>query len=180
MTPTGARRVVTGHDEQGRAIIVSDGPTPHVRSSAHRPGVVFHNIWTTDRTPAPVAGEDPVTPAMSLPPPRTGTNFRLVEFGSEREFPPDFAAAHKGFAELGNASSALVEASATRHPAMHRTQTLDYGIVLEGEIWLLMDVGETLLRQGDICIQRATNHAWSNRSEKRCLMAFVLIDACKD
>ncbi len=171
------RRVVTGHDANGLAVIVSDDLNPHIRRSPHRAGVTYHNIWTTNRTPAPVDSVDPVTETMSLVPPPGGCNFRLVEFGPERDFPPDFASAAKGFAELGKASSALVSAAQSRHPGMHRTQSLDYGIVLEGEIWLLLDEEETLLRRGDICIQQATNHAWSNRSDASCLMAFVLIDA---
>jgi quercetin dioxygenase-like cupin family protein len=60
---------------------------------------------------------------------------------------------------------------------MHRTQTIDYAIVLSGEIWALMDIGETKMKAGDILIQRGTNHAWSNRSNKPCQVAFVLIDA---
>jgi quercetin dioxygenase-like cupin family protein len=85
-----------------------------------------------------------------------------------------------GFAELGAASEAVVSRGRARHPAMHRTRSVDYGIVLEGEIWLILDEEETLLRAGDVCIQRATNHAWSNRSDRRCVMAFVLLDGSAD
>ena len=177
MTPNPVRRIVTGHDAQGRSVIVADADSPHVRRSDHRPGVVFHNIWTTAQTPAPVNGPvDPVTEAMTLPPPKGGSNLRIVEFGPERDYPPDAAAVRHAFAEMGDAKDALVEGGAVRHAAMHRTPSLDYGIVLEGEIWLVMEEGETLMKQGDICIQGATNHAWSNRSDGRCVMAFVLID----
>jgi quercetin dioxygenase-like cupin family protein len=64
-----------------------------------------------------------------------------------------------------------------RHPGFHKTDTIDYAIVLKGEIWALMDEGETLLRQGDVLVQRGTNHAWSNRTEEPAVLAFVLIDA---
>ena len=74
----------------------------------------------------------------------------------------------RGFAELGHASDALVAPAASRHPGMHRTQSVDYGIVLEGEIWRVLDDGETPMRQGDVFIQRGTNHAWSNRSSGKC------------
>lgn len=149
-----------------------------MRQSASRAGVVFHNLWTTTETPAPIRGQaDPVTASMTLPPPKLGSNFRIVEFGPERLYPADPEETAKGFAELGNASDAVVDRAVSRHPAMHRTQSLDYGIVLEGEILLIMDEGETLMRAGDVCIQRGTNHAWSNRSDARCVMAFVLLDA---
>ncbi len=165
MQPQLVRRVVTGFDAQGRSTIVADAPSPHVRSSPHRPGVIYHNLWTTPGAPAPIDGPlDPVTDAMALPPPASGSNLRVVEFGPERDYPPDASAVLAGFAELGSASDAVV--ARARHPAMHCTASVDYGIVLEGEIWLLLDEGETLLRQGDVCIQRGTNHAWSNRSER--------------
>jgi hypothetical protein len=177
MKPVPVRRVVTGHDAQGRSIVDSDAPSPHVRSSEHRPGIVYHNLWTTPGAPAPIDGPvDPVSEAMTLQPPSSGSNFRMVEFGPESEYPPDPSAVLAGFAELGAASEAVVAQGLARHPAMHRTHSVDYAIVIEGEIWLLLDEGETLLKQGDICIQRATNHAWSNRSERRCVMAFVLLD----
>jgi hypothetical protein len=177
MRETPVRRIVTGHDAHGRAVIVSDAPTPHVRRSEHRPGVIYHNLWTTAATPAPIDGApDPVTDAMTLPPPRHGSNFRIVEFGPESEFPPDAIDATRGFGEMGDAPDAVVDPKVSRHAAMHRTQSVDYGLVLEGEIWLVMDVGETLMRAGDVCVQRGTNHAWSNRSGRRCVMAFTLID----
>jgi hypothetical protein len=177
MQPVPVRRVVTGLDGQGRSIVVSDNPSPHVRSSAHRPGVIFHNLWTTPGAPAPTYGPlDPVTEAMALQPPANGSNFRVVEFGPERDYPPDSHAVLAGFAELGDAAGAVVAQGRARHPAMHCTRSVDYGIVLEGEIWLILDEGEILLRRGDVCVQRATNHAWSNRSENRCVMAFVLLD----
>jgi uncharacterized cupin superfamily protein len=114
---------------------------------------------------------------MALAPPLRGSNFRIVEFGPERDFPQDLKAIRAGFSEMGDAARAVADESHSRHPAMHRTNTLDYGIVLQGEIVLILDEGETTLRQGDVCIQRGTNHAWSNRSAARCVMAFVLLDA---
>jgi hypothetical protein len=171
------RRLITGVDHRGQSTLIADAPCPHVRTSEHRPGVVYHNLWTTDRTPAAIEGAvDPVSEAMALPPPAGGSNFRIVEFAPERDYPAEAGDAVRGFAELGRAPDALVAPAASRHPGMHRTRSVDYVIVLEGEIWLVLDDGETLMRQGDVCIQRGTNHAWSNRSVGKCTMAFVLID----
>ena len=173
------RRIVTGHDARGRSFVLSDGPSPHVRATPLRTGVAFTNLWTTDRTPAPIHGaHDPVTPAMNLAPPPGGTNLRVVEFGPEKDYIGAVtpAAAREAFATMGGAAHALSDEAAPPHPFMHRTKTVDYGIVLSGEIYLVLDEGETLMRAGDICIQRGTNHSWSNRSDVPCLMAFVLID----
>ena len=179
MSARPVRRIVTGHDRAGKAIVISDAPVPHVRRSPHRPGVAFTNLWTTARMPAEIHGStDPVTLEMALEPPPRGTNFRFVEFGPERDYigSVDPEAARAAFAGMGGAAHALTEGGTKRHPFMHRTKTVDYGIVLEGEIWLVLDDSETLMRAGDVSIQRGTAHAWSNRSDKPCRMAFVLID----
>src|SRR5262245_60947239 len=81
----------------------------------------------------------------------------------------------KAFAALG--ASAARDQGSSRHPAMHRTHTVDYAIVLSGEIWAVMDVGETLMQAGDCLIQRGTNHSWSNRSSAPRLVAFILVGA---
>ena len=110
---------------------------------------------------------------MSLEPPRNGSIFRIVEF------PPD--AAGGGFDRAASframGASHTMDPDASRHPAMHRTDTVDYAIVLSGEIWALMDEGETLMRAGDTLVQRGTNHAWSNRSVEPCVVVFVLVSA---
>lgn len=136
-------------------------------------------IWTTDSTPADNrAAKDPCKVPVQLAPPKRGTVVRVVEF------PPDklwIGAANRdqAFASMGRSGAQALahDASASRHPMMHRTQTIDYAIVLSGEIWALMDSDETKMKAGDILVQRGTNHAWSNRSKKPCLVAFVLIDA---
>ena len=102
-----------------------------------------------------------------------GTIFRVVEF------PPDKAAADfdrkTAFASMG--ADHAMDPDASRHPGMHKTATVDYAIVLSGEIWALMDEGETRLEAGDCLVQRGTNHAWSNRSDQPCLVAFILVSA---
>ena len=180
MQPRPVRRIVTGHDAEGKAIVISDAPSPHIRTSAHRQGVAFTNLWTTDTMPAAIHGAiDPVTPAMNLEPVPNGTNLRIVEFAPEQALGAISAEdAGKAFAAMGGARHALTgqTAGASPHPFMHRTKTVDYGIVLAGEIYLVLDDSETLMQAGDFCIQRGTNHAWSNRSKANCVMAFILID----
>jgi Cupin domain len=173
------RRIVTGHDAKGRSVIVSDTSSPHVMTLRGIPTFGVTEIWTTDSTPADNrAAKDPCKVPVQLAPPKRGTVVRVVEF------PPDklwIGAANRdrAFASMGRSGAQALahDASASRHPMMHRTQTIDYAIVLSGEIWALMDSDETKMKAGDILVQRGTNHAWSNRSKKPCLVAFVLIDA---
>jgi len=174
--PGDVRRIVTGHDSEGNAVIASDGRSPRVIDVSGR-GTVFHEIWHTDAMPVPIpqANEEPQEEGLKLPPPKNGVRIRVVDFPPE---PPDMkfdpAQSKELFAQMGAREASTHKAGG--HPFMHRTETVDYGIVLEGEIVLMVDKGETLCRPGDIVIQRGTNHAWSNRSGKPARMAFVLID----
>lgn len=171
-------RVVTGHDAQGRAVITSNGPLPTVVPLAAIPGTVFHEVWATAESPAYVGnGADPSLGPLSLPPPKHGTRIRFVDI------PPDtaeFLAEGAGkmgaaFAEIGDQAASTVQTNSP-HPLMHRTQSVDYGIVISGELTLILDEGEALLKAGSVVIQRGTNHAWANRSGAVCRMLFVLID----
>lgn len=172
------RRVVTGHDANGRAIVVSDGPSPHLRASPHRPNVIYHNMWATDSMPVKINGStDPVTDQMSVPPVKNGVNFRVVEIDPESFYPPQtIEDARKAFASMGNVDKALTADPSAKHVLMHKTRTVDYGIMLEGELVLVLDEEEVTLRAGDVVIQRGTNHAWANRSDKRVVIAFILMD----
>jgi hypothetical protein len=168
------RRVVTGHDAQGRSVILTDGPSPHVLTIPGVPTFGLTNLWVTDRAPADnVGAADGAARPVVLEPPASGTIFRIVEF------PPDHTLAGfdrtKAFESMG--AGHAMDRDASRHPGMHRTATVDYAIVLSGEIWALMDEGETLLRAGDVLVQRGTNHAWSNRSDRPCTIAFSSHDA---
>ncbi|MBN8507820.1 MAG: cupin domain-containing protein [Burkholderiales bacterium] len=163
------RRVVTGHDAQGRSCILFDGPCPNVHVRATEPLVAMTELWSTRETPARNDGhEDAAAGPLSLPPPPRGTVFRIVEL------PPDRL---RNWANLAAIDPAHAKETGHRHPGFHKTRTLDYIIVLQGEVWALMDEGETLLRTGDVLIQRGTHHAWSNRSDSTVLLAGVLIDA---
>jgi uncharacterized cupin superfamily protein len=173
------RRVVTGHNQAGRAVIQSDAPPERVRVIGKN-GPTFYEVWNTRATPAPIdhSGGEPAEEQIMLAPPPNGTRIRVLDIPPEtaalQEI--DAVAARQHFAEIGAASAATHDGATSRHPFMHRTESIDYGIVLEGEITLIVDEGETIVRAGDIVIQRGTNHGWANRSGKNCRIAFVLID----
>jgi mannose-6-phosphate isomerase-like protein (cupin superfamily) len=169
------RRVITGHDAQGRSVIASDGASPHTIAISETPPFGMTDLWVTHGSPADnTAPGDPAARTIVLEPPSRGTIFRVVEFPPDAQIAGRFDR-EKAFEAIG-AREAL-DPSGARHPGMHRTHSVDYAIVLSGEIWAVMDVGETLLRAGDCLVQRGTNHAWSNRSETACLVAFILVDA---
>ncbi len=172
------RRVVTGHDASGRAIIQSDAPPERVKTLSGG-GPTFYEVWNTRESPARIdrASGEPAEAGIVLAPPKNGTRIRVLDIPpeDERMAAVDAEAARALFAQI-NAAAASTHAGKARHPHMHRTETIDYGIVLEGEITLLVDQGETTVRAGDIVVQRGTNHAWANRSGKNCRIAFILID----
>jgi quercetin dioxygenase-like cupin family protein len=142
-------RVVTGHDARNVAKVIIEGPATNAKYPSQ--GLVSTLIWSTDQTPADIAVgetiEDMGARILGTAPPVNGTRFAVIDF------PP------------GN------------KPGMHRTETIDYVIVIEGEIEMDMDDSTVKLKAGDVMVQRGTNHAWANRSDKRARVAFVLIDA---
>ncbi len=174
------RRIVTGHDAAGRAIIQEDGAVPRVRQVGGAIGPVFQEVWNTQEAPALIdaASGEPAETGVLLAPPRNGTRIRVLDIPPEgdaiRDMSAEAAAAH--FAEVGAGHASNAAKSGARHALMHRTETIDYGIVLEGELVLIMDEGETTVYPGDIVIQRGTNHGWANRSDRNCRIAFILID----
>jgi naringenin degradation protein FdeH len=143
------RRIVTGHDANHVAKVLIDGAATNAKYPA--PAIVSTMIWCTDRMPADIAvGETPEDLGawvIGTPPPPSGTRFAVIDF------PP------------GNAA------------IMHRTETIDYVIMIEGELEMDMDDSTVKLKAGDVMVQRGTNHSWINRSDKRARVAFVLIDA---
>ena len=172
------RRVVTGHDANGKATIIMDGEATCVLQRPNRPGVTLTNLWQADKTPATMERhDDPVEGPLVLHPPKNGSVFRIVQFDPED---PQVLAGLDGkaaFAEMG-AGANVVEGA--RHPFMHRTDSLDYAVILSGEITMMMDEEDYLLKAGDTVVQQGTNHAWSNRGSEPCLIAFILVDAVKD
>lgn len=180
MTLPPIHRVVTGHDAQGRAIVASNGPLPTVVELQAIPGTVFHEVWATDDSPARVDnGADPTIGPLQLPPPRQGTRVRFVDIPPDTaDFLADGAARmHEAFSQIGDATASTVRADSP-HPLMHRTESVDYGVVIAGEMTLVLDEGEVLLRPGSVVVQRGSNHAWANRSGRVCRMLFVLVDGC--
>ena len=171
-------RVVTGHDADGKAIVASDGPLPTVAEIAAIPGTVFHEVWSTSGSPTPVDnGADPTVGPLMLPPPPQGTRIRFVDIPPDTaEFLAEGAARMKAaFAQIGDEKASTVRPHSP-HPLMHRTESVDYGIVIDGEMTLVLDDAEVLLRPGSVVVQRGTNHAWANRSGRPCRMLFVLVD----
>jgi len=173
------RRVVTGHDKNGKAIVIEDGLAPSVRSNPLRPGHISIDLWRTSTAPVPLAGAEPdptAGPRKIHPDPR-GTVLRISEVAPEseaiRNLTPEKA--RELFKAMGNESASTFGRGGS-HPLMHRTETVDYAVVLDGEIYMMLDDSEVKLTTGDVVIQRGTNHAWSNRSGKSVRMLYVLID----
>ena len=150
------RRIVTGI-KNGQSVIIEDAIVSNV--SEDIPGLVISDVWATDTMPVNLDKiiAIPNTPFPNTP--KNGTYFRYVSIPSDREL---------GISAIENGKP---------HPLMHQTDTLDYIIILSGEIYLILDNDETLLKAGDIVVQRGTNHAWSNRSEEPCIQLAILIDA---
>ena len=166
------RRIVTGHNAAGKSILAQDAIATSILELPAVPGLRATDLWETTTAPADLSSDaDPVARPMHLEPAPTGTIFRIVEFPSDAALSKR-ADSREVFASLG-ASHAVDTTSAT--PMMHKTASVDYAIVLSGEIWAVMDEGETSMKAGDVLIQRATNHAWSNRSNEPALVAFILL-----
>lgn len=174
MREFGVRRLVTGLDGAGKSIIEMDALTPHVTFVNESGSFAVADLWRTGGAPASAAAGDVLTKPPVLVPSHGGSVLRIIRFPPEQELQghsvrpdPDDTSAVQAFA--GQDSSI--------HPLMHKTQTIDYAIVLSGEIWAILEKSEALMRAGDVLIQRATSHSWANRSNAPCIMAFILIDA---
>ena len=171
------KRVVTGHNGEGLAVVASSAPTPNNFPLKAVPGTVFYEVWNSATAPAPLDNaDDPTSQLLQLSPGPLGSVIRVVDI------PPDSVQNHvsaedaaAAFAEIGESHAGTGKAD-SKHKLMHRTETLDYGIVTEGEVWLVLDEEEVHLKRGDIVVQRGTNHAWSNRTEQMSRMVFILLD----
>lgn len=179
MSERTVRRIVTGHDAGGRAVVLEDGTPPVVIRSPLQPGLAFHEIWNTSDMPMPIAAgfDEPTLKHSGTAPPRRGTVIRIVDLPPEGPDGPEFdkEQARTLFSAVGLAENADRHKPG-RHPLMHRTASVDYGIVLSGEIVMLLDDKEVHLKTGDVVVQRGTNHAWTNRTDRICRMAFILTD----
>lgn len=156
------KRYVTGHDERGKSVFLSTGEPPqfHDHAGRERRGVEFFELWNTAAMPAPISSVEPQEPndrPLRLPPPSQGTILRILDI-------------YPGHREK------LPRRADGQHPGMHRTETIDYGILIEGELYLLLDDSEVRMLPGDVAVQRGTAHAWENRSNDVARIAFILID----
>ena len=169
------RRIITGNDANGRSRIIEDGASPAVRTVAERPGYRVTNLWATDSTPADINGPDLVAGLNGVQPPKNGSVVRIIDIPPE---PKDEAERERAMkASFGQLfSDARHEPKPGQHPGMHATTTVDYAILLAGELVAIMDEEEVTMQAGDVLIQRGTNHGWSNRSSEPARIAFILID----
>jgi len=178
MARAAVRRVVTGHDDEGKAIILYDGAAPNSFESPNIPGFgATVPWWTQAKGIDHVSDEDLATADSEIPsfPAEGETILRIADFPPDAVYPDD--AESLIFTELDGQEEAQAgnEHNNSDHFWFHRTDSLDYAVVLEGEITLLVDDGEATLTAGDVVVQRATSHAWSNRTDKTARMLFVLI-----
>ena len=165
--PRQPRRVVTGHDTDGKSVVVIDGPpTP------------FGAMWFTEAAPADNAtGGDAAQLVRKLEPPPGGTIFRYATIPPED---PNISAEErerttaKLFAQM---DAAHCRTDTSRHPGMHKTRTVDYVVLLSGEVTMLLDKGEVNLKPFDVVVQRGTSHAWVNKGKEPAILAAVLVDA---
>jgi mannose-6-phosphate isomerase-like protein (cupin superfamily) len=169
--PMDIRRVVTGHDEAGKAIVTLDGAPPRLTTS--RAGSELALFWVEAGTPADNSGEaDKGDVDVGISPPPAGSIFRVVEFQPEAGMEAADNTESEGLTNMGATTP-----DGARHPGMHRTESIDYAIIMTGEIDMLLDDSEVHLTAGDVVVQRGTYHAWANRGTEPCRVAFVLIDA---
>ncbi len=172
------RRIVTGINGAGRSCIIEDGVSPAMLLMPGREGYRNNNLWRTMQSPAPVSAPDSIREHRGVLPPPQGSVLRVIDIPPEN---PDPAEARRQTAAVFAAMfpDAHHDAGDARHPGMHTTDTIDYAILLQGELVAIFEEGETLMRAGDILIQRGTHHAWANRSQAIARIAFILIDGVR-
>ena len=177
--PNSVRRIVTIDDDSGKSVAIHDGPTSDVRTDPARPGFASTRIWVTDTTPASIThARDPLALPHTIEPPPRGSVCRIVTLPPEAAFRGKVGASEVAafFRAMGSPAASTYSAQAP-HPYMQKTRTLDFCLILEGEITLVLDTQEVRLAKGDTVVQRGTNHAWSNRSDRPCVVAFSSHDA---
>ena len=165
------RRVVTGLDDENHAVVLFDSRMPLKSDS---PVLSSTNFWITDSTPPAMSREDPANRPIGVSPPDNGTKFRIVEFApldaaTEAKLPPEMI--------MKGVNHPPAKGIPVRHPMMHRTRTLDYAMILSGEIDMMLDDTSVHLKQGDVIVQQATNHGWINHGSQPCRILFVLMDS---
>jgi quercetin dioxygenase-like cupin family protein len=177
------RRIVTGFDADGKSIFTEDAVAPFKENSA-RPGHRSWPVWATSQLPVSVHEPDHGPDAHGIMPPKGGAFLKIVDIPPEPADPVERAKALDRLREVHLKGEQHPEPGVRRHPesvhpGMHETDSIDYAIVLTGEVYAIMEKGEKLMKAGDVLIQRGTLHAWSNRSDAPCRIAFVLVEATR-
>ena len=170
--PPEVRRVVTKIDSSGKAVVMFDG---QVQLTSFRSPNPASEMWVTESSPPDFSWTtDRGKTKVGLVSPKNGTIFRIVDFvpTTQKIESMDINTMMKVVGD-----HAPAKGLPPRHPMMHRTRSVDYAIIMSGEIDMLMDEGEVHLKAGDVVVQQATNHAWVNRSGKPCRVAFILMDS---
>lgn len=174
-------RVVTGHDAKGKSTVYSNGPLPCVVEMSAIPGLIFHEVWETSGAPVRVDNApDPTQGPVLHNAPPAGTRIRFVDLPPDASYLNDGDSRITALFEQVSYTEGLTVKDDSPHPMMHRSEAVDYCVIIEGELYLVLDDSEVLLRPGSVVVQRGTNHAWSNRSDKPCRLLFVQLDGRYD
>jgi hypothetical protein len=167
------RRIVTGHDADGKAVVLIDAPTPYVNQRGE--GNVTQLLWITNEAPVDLSHtKDQASQPTKVPPPKSGSICRIVDFAPITGPLPHGVDHHAILQQMGIDPATQ---GYQRHMYTHRTRSIDYAIVMDGEIDMLLDDTEVHCKAGDVLVQQGTNHAWVNKSGKPCRICFVLIDS---
>jgi hypothetical protein len=173
-----ARRVVTGHDTDGKSVFVSDETVDPV-TLALLPGAAFHQLWARDAT-ATIPDDTTATPQPAYFPAAGGFRFGFFTLGPEETASLDDIDVGAALEELRQKLPGMADVMEPEHPGMHTTDTVDFDLVISGEVWLELDDGaEVHLHAGDAVIQNGTRHAWHNRSSEPCTLAVTLVGATR-
>ncbi|AJR24190.1 cupin domain-containing protein [Sphingobium sp. YBL2] len=172
------RRIVTGHNSEGRAVISWEDRCVTCVTSPVQPELRSWEIWRTPQLPVEIGNEpDPTARPFEFDPSPGGAVIRMAVIPPDTPDLYDPAKITEYFESIGAAHhTTTTEHQAQPHPHMHRTGTVDFGIVIEGHLTLILDEGEVTVGPGDVVVQRGTNHAWSNRTDQAVRIAFVLLD----
>ena len=161
MTFPPIHRIVTGHDANGKSTVCSEGALPSVVEMEAIPGLVFHEVWETTGSPVEI---------------NNAADIRFVDLPPDETYLDQHEARIAELFEQVNYVDGLTVKHDSPHPMMHRSEAVDYCVVIEGEIYIVLDDAEVLLKPGSVVVQRGTNHAWSNRSNSNCRLLFVQLD----
>ena len=173
---TTIHRVVTGKDGSGKAVVVLDDLLTNAFTNKDM-GITSTRLWITDSVPADISdNRDAATRQVGVQPPAGGSIFSIIEFAPQESLQSDPETRRQMMKKMGLGPEGELRPNHDI-PGMHRTRTLDYVLVLSGEIDLVLDDSEVHLKEGDIVVQKGTNHAWVNRGQEPCRVAVVVLDA---